>query len=157
MIRLAAITLSLSLGTSPEALVAFQSKTLSVQVPAAWKRVTEEGTEKFSDPAGDAFFTLDVGAVQKAGMKPQVCLDKILAAMGNAPGWERLSVGRHPAARKVDVDESSGGLAVRSVTYVGCNGKTTWSLIFSMVEGKKAELEPLLAKIIQSVSYAPPK
>lgn len=159
MIRsvMTAMALAQGSGPSPDALVKHQSKKLALQVPAAWERTTEEGTEKFSAPSGEAFFTLDVGAVQTAGMKPAVCLDKIVTAIGGS-GWEKLSVGRHPAAKKVDLDEvPDAGMKVRSVTYVGCDGKTTWSLIVTMDDAKKAQLEPVVSKIVQSVSYAPPK
>ncbi len=65
-------------------------------------------------------------------------------------------MGSNPAAKKVNVDNATedGSNKVRSITYVGCNGKTTWSLIFSGDEKKKDQLEPLATKIVQSVSYA---
>lgn len=143
-------------GGSADALVKHQAKALKLSVPAAWERTVEEGTEKFKAPSGEAFFTLDVGAVQSEGMKPKVCLEKILTAMGGGEGWEKVSLGLNPAARKVNLDDASedGSEKVKSVTYVGCNGKTTWSLIFSMNEKKKDRFEPLAAKIAQSVSYA---
>jgi hypothetical protein len=89
-------------------------------------------------------------------MKPKVCLDKILTAMGGAEGWEKVSLGLNPAARKVTVDNANedGSEKVLSISYVGCNGKTTWSLIFSMNEKKKDRFDALAAKIAQSVSYA---
>jgi hypothetical protein len=143
-------------GGTADALVKHQAKTLTISVPAAWERKVEGGTEKFVAPSGEAFFTLDVGAVQTAGMKPKVCLEKILTAMGGGEGWEKVSLGLNPAAKKVDVDNvnEEGSLKVMSITYVGCNGKTTWSLIFSINEEKKDRFEPLAAKIAQSVSYA---
>lgn len=143
-------------GGTADALVKHQAKTLTIRVPAAWERTVSEGTERFKAPSGEAFFTLDVGAVQTAGMKPKVCLEKILTAMGGSEGWEKVSLGLNPAARKVNLDNANeeGTEQVKSITYVGCNGKTTWSLIFSMNEKKKDRFEPLAAKIAQSVSYA---
>jgi hypothetical protein len=142
-------------GGTADALVKHQAKTLTISVPAAWERTVEEGTEKFKAPSGEAFFKLDVGAVQTAGMQPKVCLEKILAAMGSK-GWEKVSLGLNPAAKKVIVDNATedGSQKVLSISYVGCNGKTTWSLIFSMNEKKKDRFEPLAGKISQSVSYA---
>jgi hypothetical protein len=142
-------------GGTADALAKHQAKTLTISVPAAWERKVEGGTEKFVAPSGGAFFTLDVGAVQTAGMKPKVCLDKILTAMGGDKGWEKVSLGLNPAARKVDVDNATedGSEKVMSISYVGCNGKTTWSLIFSMNEKEKDRFEPLVTKIAQSVSY----
>jgi hypothetical protein len=158
MIGSLVMTVALAVGTggSADALVKHQAKTLTLQVPGAWERTNEEGTEKFKAPSGDGWFTLDVGAVQTAGMQAKVCLDKILTAMGGAEGWEKISLGLNPAAKKVNVDEAAEGGEdkVRSVSYVGCNGKTTWSLIFTMNDKKKDRFEPLAGKIAQSVSYA---
>jgi hypothetical protein len=148
------VVLAAGTGGSADALVKHQSKALTLKVPAAWERSVQEGTEKFKAPSGEAFFLLDVGAVQTAGMQPKVCLEKILAAMGNE-GWERVSLGLNPAAKKVNLDNATedGTDKVKTVTFVGCNGKTTWSLIFSMNEKKKERFEPLATKIAQSVSY----
>lgn len=145
-----------SKGGTADALVKHKAKALTISVPAAWERTVEEGTEKFKAPSGEAYFKLDVGAVQATGMKAKVCLDKILAAMGGDKGWEKVSLGLNPAARKVDVDNASedGSQKVKSITYVGCDGKTTWSLLFYMNEAKKDRFEPLATKIAQSVSYA---
>lgn len=142
-------------GGTADALVKHQAKTLTISVPAAWEKKVDGGTEKFVAPSGEAYFTLDVGAVQTVGMKPKVCLDKILTAMGGSEGWEKVSLGLNPAARKVNVDNvnEEGSLKAMSITYVGCNGKTTWSLIFTLNEEKKDRFEPLAGKIAQSVSY----
>ncbi|HYH98099.1 hypothetical protein [Hyalangium sp.] len=150
------VALAASSGGSADALAKHEAKTLTIQVPAAWERTVQEGTEKFKAPSGDAFFTLDVGAVQTQGMQAKVCLEKILTAMGGSEGWEKVSLGLNPAARKVSVDDANeeGSEKVRSMHYVGCNGKTTWSLIFSMNDKKKDRFEPLAGKIAQSVSYA---
>jgi hypothetical protein len=149
------VALAASGGGSADQLAKHQSKTLTLSVPAAWERTNQEGTEKFKSPSGEAFFTLDVGAVQSAGMKPEVCLDKILAAMGSE-GWEKQKLGSKPGARRVNVDNANeeGTEKVRSITYVGCDGKTTWSLIFSVNEKKKDQFEALAVKIAQSVSYS---
>ncbi len=138
---------------SADALVKHQVKALGLKVPAAWERTVEEGTYKFKAPSKDAFFLVDVGAVQTAGMQPQVCLTKILASIGGE-GWERVSLGGHPAAKRVDVDATEDEVdKVETHTFVGCNGKTTWSLAFSMNQKKKERFEPLAKKIAQSISY----
>jgi hypothetical protein len=150
---LMAVALAVSSGGSTEATKKYQVKTLTLQVPESWAHSVNDGTEKFNSPTG-AFFTLDVGAVQTAGMKAQVCVDKIMAAMG-AEGWEKLKVAKNPAARRVNVDNATqdGAAKVRSITYIGCNGKTTWSLIFSGDEGKKDELDATATKIAGSIAY----
>jgi hypothetical protein len=151
---LMAVALAVSSGGSTEAMKKYQVKTLTLQAPESWAHSVSEGTEKFSSSTGE-FFTVDVGAVQTAGMKAQVCLDKIMAAMG-AEGWEKLKLGKNPAARRVNVDNATqdGAAKVRSITYIGCNGKTTWSLIFSGNEQKKDALEALVTKIAGSISYS---
>lgn len=147
------VVLAAGKGGSADALVKHQAKALSIKVPAAWEKVVEAGTEKFRAPSKDAFFLLDVGTVQTAGMKPDVCLQKILASIGGE-GWERVSLGYNPAAKRVNVDATEDGVdKVETHTFVGCNGKTTWSLVFSMNQKKKERFEPLALKIAQSVSY----
>jgi hypothetical protein len=142
-------------GGSADALVKHQAKALTLKIPAAWERTVEEGTEKFKAPSKDAFFLLDVGAVQTEGMKPKVCLDKILASIGG-DGWERVSLGANPAAKRTQVDDATedGEEKLETITFVGCNGKTTWSLMFSMNQKKRERFAPLATKIAQSVSYS---
>ncbi len=131
-----------------------QEKTLVVQVPATWVRSVEDGTQRFTDPSGDAYLLLDVGAVQTAGMKPQVCLDKILAAMGNGD-WKKQTLGRAPAARGTALDTTPDQTgSVQTVTYVGCDGKTTWSLVFHMDTKRKDHFEPMADKVASSIAYA---
>ncbi len=83
---LMAVTLAASPAGAADAPKQYQAKTLTLSVPGSWEHTTQEGTEKFKSPTGEVLFTLDVGAVQTAGMKPQVCLDKIVAAMGGGAG-----------------------------------------------------------------------
>ena len=138
----------------------FQDNTLVLNVPKDWKSSVVDGSQRFTDPSGDAYLLLDVGKVQSAGMKPQVCLDKIVAAMGgqdskDKTGWTLLSLGRAPAARHLDVDTTPDRTgSVETVTYVGCDGKTTWSLVFHMDAKRKEHFEPLAEKISTSVAYA---
>jgi hypothetical protein len=148
------VVLTAGTGGSADALVKQKVKTLSLKVPAAWEKTVEEGTTKYKAPSQDAWFLVDVGAVQTAGMQPQVCLEKILANIGGQ-GWEKLSLGANPGAKRVDTDTTEDGKdTVETHTYVGCNGKTTWSMVFSMNQKKKERFEPLALKIAQSVSYS---
>jgi len=151
------VALAVSTGGSAQALKNFQAKTLNISVPVSWTHTNEEGTEKFKAPTGEAFFTLDVGAVQTAGMKPQMCLDKILTAMGGAQGWKSLKLGKAPAARRVDADTTPDRSAsVETVTYVGCDGKTTWSLVFHMDMKQKDRFEALATEVANTVAYSKP-
>lgn len=136
-------------------LTKYEVKTLALQVPSEWTQSEADGTQRFDDPTGDAYLLLDVGSVQTAGMKPQKCLEKILTAMGSEQGWKQLKLGRAPAARRVDSDTTPDGAeSVQTVTYVGCDGKTTWSLVFHMDAKKKDRFETLAEKVAGSVAYA---
>ena len=140
----------------PAELAKYEVKTLALQVPSEWQQSEADGTQRFDDPTGDAYLLLDVGAVQTSGMKPQVCLEKILGAMGNER-WKQLKLGKSPAARRVDTDTTPDGAeSVQTVTYVGCDGKTTWSLVFHMDAKKKDRFETLAEKVAGSVAYAKP-
>jgi len=150
----ALLVMVLAAGEPAEALTKYEVKTLALQVPSEWKQSEADGTQRFDDPTGDAYLLLDVGAVQTSGMKPQVCLEKMLGAMGNE-GWKQLKLGRSPAARRVDTDTTPDGAeSVETVTYVGCDGKTTWSLVFHMDTKQKDRFEALVEKVARSVAYA---
>ncbi len=137
-------------GGSADALAQFQVKNVSLQVPAAWSRSAEDGTARFTAPSGDAYFLVDVGSVQTAGMKAQTCVDKIVASIGGA-NWARIKVGGQPAAKRLDSDNAPNGGVVDTVTYVGCDGKTTWSIVFHLEQGKKERFAPLAEKVGTSV------
>jgi hypothetical protein len=139
----------------PAELTKYEVKTLALQVPSEWTQSEADGTQRFDDPTGDAYLLVDVGSVQSAGMKPQKCLEKILTAMGSEQGWKQLKLAKAPAARRVDSDTTPDGAeSVQTVTYVGCDGKTTWSLVFHMDAKKKDRFETLAEKVAGSVAYA---
>jgi hypothetical protein len=151
------LVLVLAAGEPAETLTKVEVKTLALQVPSEWKQSEADGTQRFDDPTGDAYLLVDVGAVQTAGMKPQLCLDKILAAMGHESGWKQLKLGKAPAARRVDTDTTPDGAeSVETVTYVGCDGKTTWSLVFHMDVKQKDRFEALATKVANTVAYSKP-
>jgi hypothetical protein len=152
---LGALVVALLAAAEPAELTKHEVKTLTLQLPSDWKQSEADGTLRFTDPSGDAYVLVDVGAVQSAGMKPQVCLDKILSAMGGEQGWKSLKLGKSPAARRVDSDTTPDGAeSVRTITYVGCDGKTTWSLVFHMDTKTQEHFEPLAEKVAGSVAYA---
>lgn len=151
------LVMVLAAGQPPAELTTYEVKTLTLQVPSDWKQSEADGTQRFSDPSGDAYLLLDVGAVQTASMKPQVCLNKILTAMGGGQDWKPLKLGKAPAARRVDADTTPDRSAsVETVTYVGCDGKTTWSLVFHMDAKRKDRFEPLAEQVAGSVGYVKP-
>jgi hypothetical protein len=152
---LGSLLVALLAAGEPAELAKHEVKTLTVSLPEDWKQSEADGTLRFEDPSGNAYVLVDVGAVQTTGMKPQVCLDKILSAMGGDSTWKALKLGKSPAARRVDSDTTPDGAeSVRTVTYVGCDGRTTWSLVFHMDQKQQERFEPLADKVAQSVAYA---
>jgi hypothetical protein len=144
----------LSAGGPAEALTAVQVKNLALKMPAAWKRSVEDGTSKFEDPSGNAWFLVDVGAVQTAGMSGTTCLGKITKSLGGQ--WKRLDVGGAPAATQSWVDKGQGAKAlveVETLSYVGCDGKTTWSIVMHLDPKQKSRFEALAQQVAQSVTY----
>ena len=148
------LVLALLLGGAADELAATQVGPLKLQAPAAWKRAQlEGGTTRFSAPSGEAYFQLDVGAVQREGGMPAAeCLEKILAGVG-PEGYQKVNVASKPAAVKVYVDNDERGRAFRTYAYVGCDGRTTWSLQFHMVDAKKERFAPLAEKVAASIQY----
>ncbi|XXF80833.1 hypothetical protein P2318_14060 [Myxococcaceae bacterium GXIMD 01537] len=142
----------MALGAAP-ALTQAQVKDVTLQVPAEWTRSVVDGSSKFVEPSGEAYFLVDVGAVQTEAMSGKTCLDKILASIGGQ--WKRIKVGSAPAAtRKVKDTSEDGKLSVETVSYVGCDGKTTWSVTFYIDLSKRQEYAALATKVGQSVKYA---
>ncbi len=140
---------------SAGAMAKHQVKNVSLKVPTTWTQSVEDGSQKFSDPSGDAWVLVDVGAVQTAGMDGDTCVGKITSSIGG-DDWKKLKIGKAPAATRTVTDTSTeGDLAVQTVSYVGCDGKTTWSLMFHLDKKQKARFVPLAKKVAQSVTYVP--
>ena len=153
--KLALVLGLLAVGPAAEKLTPVQVGAVTLGVPGAWKRATEEGTVRYSAPSGEAYFLLDVAHVATRGMDGETCRKKILAQMGGTSDWTLLSVGGSPAARKLDVDPAAGGKAeVQTYTFVGCNGVTTWSLVFHLDARKKERFAPLAERVVRSLAYA---
>lgn len=153
MIRLTLAALMLA-GASPVTdLVPAQVKTLKLRVPAVWKHSTDQGTQVYTSPAKDAQLLIDIGTTA-SHLDPHACRDKIVKAMGE-DGWTLLSVGGQPAAKRTDEDTSADKqTVVDTVTYIGCNGSTSWSLQFRIDAHKKDKFSPLVDQVVQSVQYA---
>lgn len=152
--KIASVMVALLLTTAADELAKSQVGALSLMTPAAWKKSDNQGTARFAAPSGEAYFELDVGEVQReGGMPAEECLSKILAGVG-ADGFNRISVAGQPAALKVFVDTDESGKAFTTHSYVGCNGRTTWSLMFHMVDAKKQRYSALADKVARSIQYA---
>lgn len=125
---------------------------VKLEIPATWKSLDVDGSKRFSAPSGDAYFLLDVGNTARE-MSGEECRDKILASMKAAKA-EKLTIGGSAAASFSAVDQApKEEEAVHTKTFIGCNGKSTWSLVFHYVGKKKARYQPLADKIAKSIRY----
>jgi hypothetical protein len=85
----------------------------------------------------------------------------LVKALGKE-GWETVTIGKAPAAKKIATEmkepdgegESKEPVEVQTNSYVGCNGATKWVLTVSMSSSKKARFDPLAKKIVDSIAYA---
>ncbi|HZN91992.1 MAG TPA: hypothetical protein VFB81_04785 [Myxococcales bacterium] len=147
------LTASLLLGAgSADELTEVTVGAIKLKAPAAWQRRDVEGTTRFAAPSGEGYFDVDVGQVQrKGGMPADECLKKILAGLGK--GYTKTKVGGQPAASKEMVDADEAGKRFVTRTYVGCNGTTTWSIGFHMVEEKRDRFAPVADQVFRSVEY----
>ena len=153
-----ALMLALVLGGSADDLMTARYGALTLQVPAVWKHSVQEGSHKYLAPSGEAFFLLDVGRVATPPMDPGACRKKILDNMGGDTGWQMLSIGAAPAARKLDLDVTPDKKdQVQTYTFVGCDGTTTWSLVFHLDSKKKDRFAPLAERVAKSVLYVHPE
>ena len=145
-------------------LVAAHAGGVDLRVPAAWKHVVEPGTNageethRYDAPSEDASFELSVFRVEPK-RQPGVCLDELLSALGKE-GWQRLSIGAAPAARKVTTETPPGKkedrappVEVATESVVGCNGATKWVLTMTSSTKKRDHFEALAKQVTQSVSY----
>src|SRR4051794_21599652 len=95
--------LSLLILASPvNDLVSQQFKTIKLKVPAVWKHIEDQGTDRYRAPASDAEILVDVGHTQSP-MDAKTCLQKITGASHG--DWTGISIGAQPAARQTNEDK----------------------------------------------------
>ncbi|MFN0064409.1 MAG: hypothetical protein ACKVPX_18020 [Myxococcaceae bacterium] len=131
---------------------------VSVRVPVTWRRSEKDGTVRFDAPAGDAYVLVDVAKVQRQGMEPRECRDKITESLGGT-AWEMLSLGGYPAAHRSSIDVAKGAKeTVRTHAFVGCDGSATWSMLFHLNDERAKQYEEAAVLIAKSLEYvdAPP-
>ena len=90
---------------------------------------------------------------------PAGCMKKLLEAVGK-DGFEALTLGTQPAAKKITRDYLGEGEAAKvesnritTTTVLGCNGKVKWVLTFSAKTSEGTRFGPMLKRIIESISY----
>ena len=147
-----ALALTALLGAAPaQATTPFKIPPIRLSVPAAWKHSEKEGTHRFAAPSGEAWLEVDVGQVQARGMSAETCLKKITTSLGQRSQPQAL--GGQPAAHMVTVDVDKAKNQFASDTWVGCNGRTTWSITAHHVKSKAAEYLPVLEQVAASLEY----
>jgi hypothetical protein len=147
-----ALAVALVLSQAADELVTMRLATVRIRVPAAWNhRVVEQGTHRFDAPSGEAYFLLDTGKTATR-MDAAICVGKITQNLGG--DWTRVSIGASPAAKRLEIihnDQTHSD--VHEYTYVGCDGVSTWSLIYRVDARKKERFAPLGDKVAGSVDY----
>ena len=147
----AVVTLAL-LGSSADELATTDLGRLTIKAPAAWKKTDNEGTLRFAAPSGEAYFEIDVGQVARPGGMPAAeCLGKITTGIGG--DFEKLTIGKQPAAKQTATDTDEDGKSFITYTFVGCDGQTTWSMTFHTVDAKKERYGALADKVAKSITY----
>jgi hypothetical protein len=138
-----------------EHLVSFKAMPVRLRVPAGWKHSVEEGTHRFDSPAEDGSFRLDVGAVDEsvAPMAAERCRDKLINSLG-PDEWTKLTLGGFPAARKRTVDADKKKKAeIETISYLGCDGWSTFAITFSWVLASSTQYTPLSEKVVSSIEF----
>ena len=149
-----ALLIALLTAAAPEVeprLVAFKIQPIRISVPADFAHTEEGATHRFSAKEGEAFFEVDVGKVQTAGMKGEVCRDKITKGIGGK--FTKLVLGGQPAAKKVVTDKNKAKEEFVTHLYVGCDGSTTWSMSFHVLKAKTDQYLPLAGKIAETIQF----
>ena len=146
------LALAALLGAAPAGVTTpFKIPPVRLSVPADWIHSQKEGTHRFAAPSGEAWLEVDVGQVQARGMSAETCLKKITTALGQR--HQPLTLGGQPAAHMVTVDVDKAKNHFASDTWVGCNGRTTWSVSAHHVKAKAAEYLPVLERVAASLEY----
>ena len=152
--KAAAFAVAVLLAGSADELATTEVGALRLKAPAAWQRTENEGTTRFAAPSGEAYFEIDVGQVQRQGGMPAAeCLGKILDALGGPQGFKKVTIGGQPAAMKESADKDEAGKTFLTQEWVGCSGRTTWSLQFHMVDAKKDRFAKVAESVGKSVEY----
>lgn len=148
-----ALLIALVIATAPadEKLVPFKMPPVRISVPETFAHTEEGTTHHFISKDGEAFFDVDIGKVQTAGMKADVCLGKITRAIGGK--FTKTKLGGQPGAKKVTTDKDAEKKEFVTTLFVGCDGQTTWSLSFHVPKAKQADYLPLATKIAESIEF----
>ena len=122
---------------------------VSLRVDPAWTHSTQGDTHRFAAPDGETWFEVDSGKVQTAGMEPGVCVQKILRALGGK--FEPRTVGGQPAAYGKAEDKDKKGKRFVTDPWVGCDGKTTWSVTGHRLAS--AEGVPVVEGFVKTLAF----
>lgn len=132
---------------------------LGLRAPAAWQHsAPDANTQEWSAPGGGAKLALSAFALEKP-LAADECLRKLLDAVG-ATGFERLTVGAQPAAKKVTSDFVGEGIGARvdsnrvtTTTFMGCDGRVKWVLTYTAKTASAARFGAVLKRVVDSISF----
>lgn len=129
----------------------FNTGKVKVAMPVGWAHRENNGTHHFISPDAKLTVDLDSGTVQSAGMRADDCRDKITKALRGR--FTNVPVAGTAAAKKEEsvFDKKKRVFVIE--TWVGCDGKTTWSLVFNSPREKRATYAPVIEKIANSVEF----
>lgn len=152
------VLLALVIGGA-DALSPFTLEGLSFKAPLSWqKSAPDEHSVEWSAPGEGAKMAVSVYPLEKP-QSAQGCMRKMLDAVGRE-GFEALTLGGQPAAKKVTSDWIGEGEAakvdanrVTTTTVLGCNGRVKWLLTWTARTRAAPRFGPMLKRILASVAY----
>lgn len=132
---------------------------LSFKAPTGWEKGTpDEHSVEWAAPRDAAKMAVSVFPLEKLQIASG-CMKKLLDAVGPG-GFEAMTLGAQPAARKITSDFIGEGQAakveanrVTTTTLIGCNGRLKWVMTWSAKTSEAARFGPMLKRIVESISY----
>lgn len=148
-----ALMVALLIAAAPdeEKLVPFKIPPVRISVPESFEHTQEESTHRFAAQDGSAFLEIDTGKVQTAGMTGEVCLGKVTKSLKYK--FTKGTYGGQPGAKASFTVRDSAKKQFVTLLYVGCDGKTTWSMSFHVPKAKQKAYQPLATRIAESIEY----
>ena len=131
---------------------------LQMDVPEGWRRTWRFGTSRFDAPDGSAYVLVDTSSTLTPNLDAVECRDKILTNLGGKVRWKPIEIDHQPAGEQVIIETAPHNTqSVITARYVGCDGNTTWSMLF---QGDylitRGFFEVIVRQIMGSVHYSPP-
>ena len=132
---------------------------LSFKAPVGWQREqVDPNSLEWTDAGQQAKLAVSVYQLERP-LPAEGCVKKMVEALGTQ-GFEMLSLGGRPAAKKITSDFLGEGEAAKTednrittTSVVGCSGRVKWLLTFTAKTSRAPRFGPVLKRILESVSY----